>query len=89
MYRRGEEISYQSHPGAWFEYGFVERDDGGPLVLCRFWNHTRPADLRTKANGEKVPRDRIEPCESGHSAQDIHLALGFYCADAAPAEGAT
>ncbi len=80
LYRRGDQIAYQAHPGAWFEYGFVEIDRGGETVLCRFWRGcSPPAELRTKTNGEHAPRAALSPCPREVGASDVQTALAFYC----------
>ena len=68
--KRGDQIAYipahaelDDHQDV--EFGFVTsvRSQGG-IAFCRYWRKGQPGELRTVANSESTPLDRLEACPS-------------------------
>lgn len=80
---RGDQIMYipshaqedSAHPDR--ERGFVVSDNG-ETVFCRYWSKLEPSLLRTKANSEATPRERLVPYKSCTQAV-VEAALKMYC----------
>ena len=72
--QRGTQIAYIplhaeddiAHPDV--EVGFVTSVHGN-IAFCRYWSKFAPDELRTKANSEATPMDRIRPYFSKPQSQ--------------------